>query len=189
MELSRSEELPQSQVQYLKTLLLRMEEVHPSQADPEKALWYLAYKKSVGCKSGLSHKLCPLFVDPFIVVLPNDLYCERQQKKATIHNDRLHKCEDQAIPFWVSRWRHLHGWVEQGVGDATITEGVNSDLDETVAFGEDVREASSTTGVSGEEVPAVNSEEDEPEWNFEKLFGSMEPDESQRGIVRRGPLI
>ena len=76
--------------------------------------------------------------------------------------------------------------MEQGVGDATITEGVNSDMDETVAFGEDVPEASSTTGVSGEEVPAVNSEADEPEWNIEKLFGSMEPDESQRGIVRRG---
>ena len=73
------------------------------------------------------------------------------------------------------------------VGDATVTEWGNSDQDETVAFGEDVPEASGKRGLSGEEVPAVNSEEDELEWNLETLIGSMEPDESQRGRVRRRP--
>ena len=73
-----------------------------------------------------------------------------------------------------------------GVGDTTIIEGGTSDLDETVTFG-DVPEASSKRGMSAEEVPAVNSEENELEWNLETLFGSMEPDESQRGKVSRRP--
>ena len=82
--LSRSEELPQCQ--YLKTLLSRMEEVHHQarqhlrQAQLTQKKYYdlkarsqrfaegdLVYKKNMGCKAGLSRKLCPLFVGPFIV--------------------------------------------------------------------------------------------------------------------------
>ena len=82
--LSRSEELPQCQ--YLKTLLSRMEEVHHQarqhlrQAQLTQKKYYdlkarsqrfaegdLMYKKNMGCKAGLSRKLCPLFVGPFIV--------------------------------------------------------------------------------------------------------------------------
>ena len=62
---------------------------------------------------------------------------------------------------------------------------MNSDLDETVAFGEDVLEASGGADMASEEVLVVSSEEEEPEWNLETLFGSTEPDESQRGRVRR----
>ena len=206
--LPRSEELPQSQGQYLKTLLSRMEEVHHQarqhlrQAQLTQKKYYdlkarsqrfsegdLVYKKNMGCKAGLSRKLCPLFVGPFIVkvVLPNDLYrIEGQRKEETVHHDRLRKCEDRAIPFWVRRRRHLDGHEEQGDGDATIAEVANSDLDETVAFGEDVPEASGEADMASEEVSAVSSEE-EPEWNLETLFESTEPEESLRGRVRRRP--
>ena len=122
--LSWSEELPQTQGQYLKTLLSRMEEVHHQarqhlrQTQLTQKKYYdlkaqsqrvaegdLVYKKNMGCKTGLSRQLCPLFVGPFInkVVLPNDLY----------QHDRLRKCEDRAIPFWIRRRRHE----EQGDGD------------------------------------------------------------------------
>ena len=57
------------------------------------------------------------------------------RKEETVHHDRLRKCEDRATLLWVRRRRHLDGPVEQGVGNATIAEGVSSDLDETVAFG------------------------------------------------------
>ena len=206
--LPRSEELPQSQGQYLKTLLSRMEEVHHQarqhlrQAQLTQKKYYdlkarsqrfsegdLVYKKNMGCKAGLSRKLCPLFVGPFIVkvVPPNDLYrIEGQRKEETVHHDRLRKCEDRAIPFWVRRRRHLDGHEEQGDGDATIAEVANSDLDETVAFGEDVPEASGEADMASEEVSAVSSEE-EPEWNLETLFESTEPEESLRGRVRRRP--
>ena len=89
-------------------------------------------KKNMRCKAGLSRKLCPLFVGPFIVkvVLPNDLYhVEGQRKEETVHHDRLHKCEDRALPFWIRRRTHLDGCEKQGDGDAIIAEGVNSDLE------------------------------------------------------------
>ena len=53
---------------------------------------------------------------------------------------------------------------------------MNPKWDETVAFGEDVPETSGETDMSREEVPAVSSEEDEPEWNLQTLLGSTEPD-------------
>ena len=184
--LSRSEELPQSQGQYLKTLLSWMEEVHHQarqhlrQAQLTQKKYYdlkarsqqfaegdLVYKKNMGCKAGLSCKFCPLFVGPFIVkvVLPNDLYhIEGQRKEETVHHNRLRKCGDRAIPFWVRCRRHLDGHEEQGDGDVTIAEAANSDLDETVAFG-DVPEASGDADMASEEVSAVSSEE-EPEWNL-----------------------
>ena len=127
---------------------------------------------------------------PFIakVVLPNYFYrIEGQWKEETVHHDRLRNCEDRAIPFWVRRRRHLDGHEEQGDGDATIAEGENSDLDETVAFGEDVPEASGEADIASEDVSAVSSEEEELEWNLETLFGLPEPDESQRDRVRRRP--
>ena len=207
--LSRSEELPQSQGQYLKTLLSQMEEVHHQarqhlrHAQLTQKKYYdlkarsqqfaegdLVYKKNMGCKAGLSRKLCPLFVGPFIVkvVLPNDLYhIEGQRKEETVHHDRLHKCEDRAIPFWVRRRRYLDGHEEQCDGDAIIAEVVNSDLEETVAFGEDVPEASGEADMASKELSAVSSEEEELEWNLETLFGSTEPEELLRGKVRRRP--
>ena len=66
-------------------------------------------------------------------------------------------------------------------------EVASSDLDETVAFGEDVPEASGEADMASEEVSAVSSEEEVPEWNFETLFESTEPEESLRGRVRRRP--
>ena len=150
----------------------------------------LVYKRNMGCKAGLSCKLCPLFVGPFIVkvVLPNDLYrVEGQRKEETVHHDRLRRCEDRAIPFWVRRRRHRDEREELVDGDATIIEGVNSDLDETVAFGEDVPEVAGETSMVDEEVSTVDSTEDEPEWNLGALFELTEPDESQRGRVRRRP--
>ena len=111
--LSRSEELPESQGQHFKTLLSRMEEVHHQarqhlrQAHLTQKKYYdlkaqsqqfaegdLVYKKNMGCKAGLSRKLCPLFVGPFIVkvVLPNNMYrIEGQWKEETVHHDRLCK--------------------------------------------------------------------------------------------------
>ena len=207
--LSRCQELPQSQGGYLKKLLSRMEEVHHQtrqhlrQAQLTQKKYYdlkarsqrfaegdLVYKRNMGCKAGLSRKLCPLFVGPFIVkvVLPNDLYrVEGQLKEETVHHDRLRRCEDRAIPFWVRRRRHWDEREESVDGDATIIEGVNSDLDETVAFGEDVPEVAGETSMVDEEVSTVDSTEDEPEWNLGALFESTEPDESQRGRVRRRP--
>ena len=140
------------------------------------------YKKNMGCKAGLSCKLCPLYVGPFIVEveLINDLYhVEGQRKEEIIHQDRLHKCADRALPFWVRHGKNMDDPEEQGVGDTSIPEGVNSDLVETVAFEGDVPEASGETDMSREEVPAVSNEDDEPEWNLGTLFASSEPDESQ----------
>ena len=41
--------------------------------------------------------------------------------------------------------------------------------------------------MASEEVSAVSSEEKEPEWYLKTLLGLTEPDESQRGRVRRKP--
>ena len=112
---------------------------------------------------------------------------EGQRKEETVHHDHLRKCEDRAIHFWVRHRRHLDGHEEQGDGDATIAEVASSDLDETVAFGEDVPEASGEADMASEEVSAVSSEEEEPEWNLETLFGLTESEESLRGRVRRRP--
>ena len=56
-----------------------------------------------------------------------------------------------------------------------------------MVFGEDVPEASGEMDMASENISAVSSEEEEPEWNVETLIGSTEPDESQRGRVRRRP--
>ena len=56
-----------------------------------------------------------------------------------------------------------------------------------MVFGEDVPEASGEMDMASEEILAVSSEEEEPEWNLETLFGSIEHDASQRGRVRRRP--
>ena len=88
--LSRSEELPQSQGQFLKTLLSRMEVHHQArqhlrQAQLTQKKYYdlkarsqrfaegdLLYKKNMGWKAGLSRKLCPFLW----VHLLSKLYCQ-----------------------------------------------------------------------------------------------------------------
>ena len=130
----------------------------------------------MGCKVGLSRKLCPLFVGPYIVkaVLPHDLYRVEGQRKEVMHHDHLRRCEDRAIPFWVQRKRHgagLGNSQEEASEDAP-----DPDLDETVTY--------------GEELPAeleVAREEEEPEWNLDLLFQEGGDEKPRGGRVRRRP--
>ena len=195
LNFSQAEQLSQTQAEYLRALLSRMEEVqhqarqHLRQAQVAQKKYYdlrarankfsegdLVYKKNMGCKVGLSRKLCPLFVGPYIVkaVLPHDLYrVEGQRKEEVMHHDRLRRCEDRAIPFWVQRKRHGTGL--EASQEAAVEGPPSSDLDETVAYGQDLPQ----------DVELALEEED-PEWNLEVFF-QEEEERPRGGRVRRRP--
>ena len=172
-----------------------------SSADSEEILWLKGKVTEVrwrGPRVQEKHGMQSRSITQVVPVVCRSFHCqsciakwlyrvEGQRKEETVHHDRLRRCEDRAIPFWVRRRRHRDEREESVDGDATIIEGVNSDLDETVAFGEDVPEVAGETSMVDEEVLTVDSTKDEPEWNLGALFESTEPDESQRGRVRRRP--
>ena len=192
----QAEQLPQTQAEYLQKVLSRLQEVqhqarqHLRQAQLTQKKYYdlkawshrfsegdLVYKKNMGCKVGFSRKLCPLLFGPFIVkaVLPHDLYrVEGQRKEEVMHHDRLRRCEDRVIPFWV-QWK----WHGAGFGksrEEASEDAPDPDLDETVA--------------DGEELPAeleVAREEEEPEWNLDLLFQEGVDAKPEGGRMRRRP--
>ena len=195
LNFSQAEQLSQMQAEYLRALLSRMEEVqhqarqHLRQAQVRQKKYYdlrarankfsegdLVYKKNMGCKAGLSRKLCPLFVGPYIVkaVLPHDLYrVEGQRKDEVMHHDRLRRCEDRAIPLWVQRKRHGTGL--EASQEAAVEGPPSSDLDETVAYGQDLPQ----------DVELALVEED-PEWNLDMFFHEEE-ERPRGGRVRKRP--
>ena len=197
--LSRSEELPQSQGQYLKTLLFRMEEVH-HQARQHLRQTQLTQKKYYDLKaqSQVKGTLCTRKTwDAKQVSHANCVLCLWVHLSSKLYSQMICtvKPSIMIVSANVRNGPYLSGYAVTDIwmvlrskvlGDTTIAEGVNSDLDETVAVGEDVPEASGETDMASEEVLAVSSGED-PERNFETQLGSTEPDELQRGRVRRRP--
>ena len=74
-----------------------------------------------------------------------------------MHHDRLHRCEDRAIPFWVQRKRHGTG--VEASQEAAVERPPSSDLDDTVAYGQDLPQ----------DIELALEEED-PEWNLDMFF-------------------
>ena len=69
----------------------------------------LVYRRNSAHRTGLSKKLCPVFVGPYIVskVISPFLYRVEDRKRVMVlHHDKLKRCIDRAIPFWVRRRRH-----------------------------------------------------------------------------------
>ena len=62
----------------------------------------LVYRRNQACQVGLSRKLCPVFIRPYLVVevLSPYLYCvEDRKRRMVLHHDKLKRCEDRTIPL------------------------------------------------------------------------------------------
>ena len=69
----------------------------------------LVYRRNQACQVGLSRKLCPVFIGPYLVVevLSPYLYrVEDRKRRMVLHHDKLKRCEDRTIPLWLRRKRH-----------------------------------------------------------------------------------
>ena len=70
----------------------------------------LMYRQNTAHHAGLSHKLCPTYIGPYLVVevLSPYLYrVEDRKHPMVLHHDKLKRCEDRAIPLWIRHRRHV----------------------------------------------------------------------------------
>jgi hypothetical protein len=68
------------------------------------------YKVDSSTKVGQSTKLRPVYQGPYLVseVISDALYRIEDRKKSVVaHHDKLTRCTDRHIPFWLRRKRHL----------------------------------------------------------------------------------
>ena len=88
----------------------------------------LVYCRKESVKPGLSRKLCPMYIGPFVVtkVMSPCLYrVEDCSRSWVLHHDKLKVCEDRVVPYGIQRKRHE---VLRSVSGAQ-----SSDLDATIA--------------------------------------------------------
>ena len=66
------------------------------------------YRLREGTKKGVSKKLLPLWVGPFIitqVISPILFKIENRKKTLVVHHDKIKLCQDRHIPWWLRRRR------------------------------------------------------------------------------------
>ena len=69
----------------------------------------LVYRQNTAHQAGLSRKLCPTYLGPYLVVevLSPYLYRVEDRKRVMVlHHDKLKLCQDREIPMWIRRRRH-----------------------------------------------------------------------------------
>ena len=152
----------------------------------------VVYRRNSAFKVGDSRKLNPLYTGPYLVteVISPILYrVESQKKEYVLHHDRLHICEEKAIPIWVQRKRHQLGLQEIGLrvgtpvpgADTENTDEATDEVEERLSMVEsgDVMDddSSSSDGDS-------SSGEEEEDSNIASLF---EPQVTRAGRQRRTP--
>ena len=70
----------------------------------------LVYRQNTAHRAGLSRKLCPTFIGPYLVVEVQSPYLYRvedRKRPMVLHHDKLKRCEDRAIPLWIQRRRQV----------------------------------------------------------------------------------
>jgi hypothetical protein len=103
------------------------------------------YKLVCATKVGESNKLRPIYQGPYLVtqVLSPALYrIDSRKKSMVVHHDKLSRCRDRQIPFWIRKRRHELLGTEDAAQEpresavGTSTRGAVSDgLDLGVLFG------------------------------------------------------
>ena len=91
----------------------------------------VVYLRDTSTKIGVSSKLRPPFIGPYLVIKarPPLYMIEGKKKTKTIHHDRLKPCKDASFPLWLQRKRH------NLLSDNTFqNEHVSEDSDITLPF-------------------------------------------------------
>ena len=142
--------------QYLRAFLDKMEKAHETARDHLKGAqaqqkdYYnrtareqrfeagdLVYKLDTTTKIGVTTKLKPVYVGPYLVTraISSILYqIEGRRSSNVIHQDRLKLCRDRNVPLWMRRKRHQF-----------------LDTDAVVSLPEDPEDILSTAGILDEE--------------------------------------
>ena len=104
----------------------------------------LVYKLDTSTKIGLSAKLKPVYIGPYLVTAVRSpvLYqVEGRRKTHVLHHDRLRLCIDRDIPLWIRRKRHDYMFT----ADPTSLVDVETDLNLSTLFQDGNTVATSVT--------------------------------------------
>ena len=84
----------------------------------------VVYLRDTSTKIGVSSKLRPPFIGPYLVVVARPpLYTIQNRKKSkVINHDRLKPCEDSSFPLWLQRKRHILLNAISTVGEETLED-------------------------------------------------------------------
>ena len=67
------------------------------------------YRLNSASKTGESKKLKPVWIGPLVVIdviNPVLFWVKDRKKEYVLHHDRLKRCEDRSIPFWLRKLCH-----------------------------------------------------------------------------------
>ena len=156
----------------------------------------LVYKLDSSTKVGHSKKLRPIFMGPYLVkeVLSPALFRLEGRKKAIVaHHDKLIKCKDRVLPFWIRQKRHqLLETRGQEIDDRELeeieSEGRELEEQEETEAIEEVEEATETDA-EVEDMAEIVEEEDgmEEERGFMGNIGLERLFQTRRGRTVRKP--
>ena len=151
----------------------------------------LVYRKNSAHRKGLSRKLCPIYIGPYLIteVLSPYLYrVQERRKQMVLHHDKLKLCVDRNIPIWIRRRRQqlfAELRTQSNPVESTAPEEVSESLNtlEELPFADESSEEEETAGpdleVQNEDgASVVDSSQDstEPEQAKSSADGPGGPD-------------